>query len=161
MNGTYLNSNVTTDVYYYYYSVDQILNWYGSYLILDELNLYLVTSVSLIGFALNVVSYFILSNRSVFRPSLDLFKYLRVYSVNNAVFCLLTALGFVQFTYRIFPWTNSYWPFVYIDYIFVPVQTILYTYCSFLNIAILIDRIAIYDRNVSNWLKLSAGWVNS
>lgn len=156
MNRTHLASSVSnsTGSKVYYFTVDHILNLYGSYMILNTFNLFVVASVGFIGFILGLISCFLLSNRSVFNSSLAFYKFLRIYALNNALVCLITAFTFVQFTYRIFPWLNSYWSIAYIDFVFVPILTVLYFYCNFLNIAILVDRIAIYD---SRFPKLPAG----
>jgi hypothetical protein len=107
--------NSTNTSYSYYSSYDDLfLTVFGSTKTMDTLYLYPFTILNLVGVILNLLCFVVFCDREFDTP---LFFYLKVYTINSAVLCLVVSTQFVSSSYHFFSWVNSYW--AQVDYAFV------------------------------------------
>jgi hypothetical protein len=133
-----------------YYTVDELLiNNAGSTWFLDYFNCYGFIIVGSLGFLLNILAFLVFMDAEF---SIPLYSYMRMYCINNFLMCFLLIFNFAYVSYRIFPWSNSYWAQFYYDFIFGNVISVFYFFSSMLDIVILIDRIANFNKKVKDRL---------
>jgi hypothetical protein len=137
---------------FYFYTVDSLLTTYGSTWILDTLNMYLFTFVSVLGLVLSILSLVVFCDKDF---TIALYTYLRVYSANNIVLCFLETFNFFYTTYRIIPWSNSYWTQFYYNYILIPVSVLCYFYSGVLSVIIQLDRIGHFAKPLKRFTDFS------
>ena len=148
-NSTTINNQTTSN----YYTLDDLLTSYGSTWILDILNLYLFTVISVLSLIANLFGFIIFYNM---RNSLPLYQYLRFYCISNVVMSLASVFNFLATSYRIISWSNSFWTQAYYNYVYTAIINLSYFYSSVLDVVILLDRIAIINKLVKIYLnKLS------
>jgi hypothetical protein len=94
---------------------------------------------SLIGFVLNLFSFFILLDSEF---NILLYKYLRVYTINSAITNLVSIFLFVSSTPSVFPWSFTYEAQVYFPFIYLPIGYTGYMFGALLDMIITLDRIA-------------------
>jgi hypothetical protein len=123
-----------------YLTVDQIQEMLGSTWALDNFNFYPFVIVGPLGFIGNLFSFAVFLNKDL--ASLPFYQYMQVYTVCNAIVCLLGTFNFFSNSHRLFPWGNSEWAFTYYLHAFVDSANFLYFFNSLLNIFIMLDRIA-------------------
>jgi hypothetical protein len=133
------------------YTVDEVLSTFGSTWAMDYLNFYLFITVSIVGLLANTLSFVVFNGRDF---NLALYSYLRVYTFRNIITSFFCIFKFFGNSYRILPWSNGYWPQAYYNFILIPVTCILYFYGSVLNIFILLDRIAYFNKAVQRFFTL-------
>jgi hypothetical protein len=136
---------------YIYLTVDEVLSAFGSTWAMDCLNFYMFTIVSIMGFFMSILSFKVFNQRDF---NLALYSYLRVYTVGNMITSFVSIFNFLGNSYQILPWSNGYWPQAYFNFILIPVTCILYFYGSVLNIFILLDRIAYFNKTVNKFFTL-------
>ena len=112
----------------------------GSYLLTDELILYLITPVSILGFIFNLISLIILLDPE-FKGRV--YKYLRFYCANSILIELISSF-FVTNARRFSSISNSYYSVVYICYIFINGVDTGYFISAIAQCFIIYDRISIY-----------------
>jgi hypothetical protein len=66
--------------------------------------------------------------------------------------CFLLIFNFAYVSYRLFPWGNSFWAQAYYDFVYGNVSSVFYFFGSMLDIVILIDRIANFNKKVKERL---------
>jgi hypothetical protein len=145
------SSNISS---YTYYSLDEILTSVGSNWFLDNLNLYPLTLISIVGLILKIISFVVFLDKEFTIP---LYAYLKVFSINNTLLCLVCVINFTATTHRIFEWSNTWWAQVYYNYVFILFEALFYCYGGFivhLNVVIMLDRISFFNRRVQALLKL-------
>lgn len=142
--------NYTT---YTYYDLEYLLRTYGSTWTLDILNLTVFTAVSVIGLILNLFGLVVFLDKSEF--NIPLYQYIRVSLVANSILCLASVFNFLATSYRLIAWSNSYWTQAYYNYVYSCIINLSYFYVSVLDIVILLDRIANFDKRFKTWFKLS------
>lgn len=145
-------SNVSNSSSYYYYSLEDVLKTYGSTEFLDTFNLFPFTLIAIVSFLLNCLCFVVFMQKDF--DILPLYTYLRVYSFANIMLCLPNLLNFTYSTYRYFSWSWSYEAQFYYNLIYTPIISLSYFYGSVLDIIILLDRIATFDKRVKkimNW----------
>ena len=128
-----------------YYTIDFLLTTYGSTWILDNLNLYLFTIVSIFGLFVSILSLLVFQDKEF---NIPLYAYLRVHSINNTILSLISIFNFIYSSYRILSWSNAYWTQVYYNYIYIPLSVLSYFYSSALSVIILLDRISYFVNRV-------------
>ena len=141
MNSTNSSSNFT----YTYYTAEDVLNMFGSTLLLDVLNFYPYLVLSVIGLFLSILTLV-----ALFSPGFDMnfYKYLKVYTVNNIVNSFINLSNFLAgTTYHILPWTNSKLAIDYYVYGITCTLNICYFYGGVINIVIALDRITFFKRH--------------
>ena len=141
-----INDNQTDG---YYYMLDNLLTTYGSTWILDYLNLYVFTIISVLSLLTSLFSLIIFCNM---KNSLPLYRYMQVNCISNAVMSLVSVFNFMATSYRLISWSNSRWTSVFFNQVYTPIANLSYFYSSVLDIVILLDRIAIFNRRVKAYL---------
>lgn len=133
-------------------SVDELLTAFGSTWALDHINIYPFTFFGIVGLFLNLFGLLVFVNS---RFQLQLYKYMRVYSLVNALICLFSSFWFINISIRVFPFTNSYWTQVLSVKVLLPLTNLLYFYSGCLDVLILVERISQYNVKVKQFFKLS------
>ena len=153
MSQTISNSTDNNQTTGYYYTLDDLLTSYGSTWILDILNLYLFTTISVFSLIANLFSFIIFCKME---NSLPLNQYLRVYCISNVVLSLVSVFNFLATSYRLISWSNSFWTQAYYNFVYTPISNLSYFFSSALDVVILLERIAIFNKTVKIYLdKLS------
>jgi hypothetical protein len=99
--------------------------------------------LSTLGFITNILSFFIFRDPELTMPMYD---YLKVYSLNSSVVCLVSIAAWFALSYRWISWANAYWSIAYNCYVFNIFGGIVYFFGTYLDILITIDRIG----NITN-----------
>lgn len=144
------NSSEIMNETYTYYTLEQILEYYGSTPFLDTFNLYPFTIVAVLSVLLNTASFIIFMQRDF--DTLPLYTYLRVYSFNNIIYCLPNLLNFTYSTIRYLPWSWSYLPQFFYSFIYCPIINLSFSYANVLGIFILLDRVATFKKELKRYL---------
>ena len=131
--------------------LDYWLRFYGFPNYLEILYIYIQTPFSVLAFALNLITFFILQ-KNIFSVS-RFFKYMRFYVLNNSITSLLLISTFMGGSHRYLTFTNSFSALFYCSYFFAPIQSYLFFCSAFLEIAIVIQR-ALYFTPESRQSKL-------
>jgi hypothetical protein len=148
MNTSNLTTNTTTVPTGYYLSEDEWLTAFGSTWALDTFNFYPYIVAAWLGLALNSFSLAVFQDAEF---NIALYKYLRVYCLNNMLICLIGTGNLFFSVRRMLPWTNSYYPNAYTNYFYIPMLSILNFFGSMIDIYILLDRIGNFNRRVKSW----------
>ena len=153
MSQTFSNSTDNNQTTGLYYTLDYLLTSFGSTWTLDHLNLYLVTTISVFSFIANLFSFIIFCKMD---NSLPLNHYMRIYCISNALLGLASAFNFLATSYRLISWSNSFWTQAYYNFVYTPISNLSYFFSSALDVVILLERIAIFNKTVKIYLdKLS------
>ena len=107
--------------------------------ILDYLNFYTITPLSLISLCLNIITYRILI-RAPFLNS-QFYSYMKLYVLNGAVLSLVLMTSFIYSTRGIFEFTNSYGASLYGLYSSGFFQATLLIFSSGLEILLVLERL--------------------
>ena len=126
-----MNTDNSTQTHYL--SLDFWLSLFGSYLAFDYLYFYLVTSLSIIAFGFNLISWLVLQ-KSIFSSS-EFYRFMRVYTFNGIILSLILSTTFATTSFRLFSFTNSYTAIFYGAYFYTPLLSIFY-----LNSSLLVDN---------------------
>jgi hypothetical protein len=145
------NTNDNTTATGFYLSEDQWLTIFGSTWPLDIFMFYPYLVVGLLGIILNAYSMAVFLDSEF---TIDLYKYMRVYCLNNMAFCIFGTCNCFINTKRLFPWTNSYFTNAYSAYFYIPTASVLSFFGSMLDIFVLLDRIG----NFNNRVKARINW---
>ena len=129
--------------------LENYISIYGSTYLVDILYMYVLTPISVIAFFLNILAYIIFSKNQFSNGVI--FGYLRLYVLNNSVLSLLLITTFVNCTYRIFDFTNTYEAIFYGTYFMSPLISILYFTASLLEICIVIERSCNFSQGLFNF----------
>jgi hypothetical protein len=98
--------NTSSNQSAFYLTKDQWLTAFGSTWSLDIFMSYPYIIASILGFILNAYSLVVFQDAEF---NTALYKYLRVYCINNMAVCL-SGIGNMFFvTKRVFPWSNSFY----------------------------------------------------
>ena len=124
---------------------------FGTTKLLDNLILYLMGAISIIGFLINCLNFFILSKKTF--ESTPLFKYLKVYVANSSVVCLISSIYFIPATYNLFEFTNTYWVRVYATNIYAYLLSATYFFGSYMDIYIGLERVSNFKPNFKQQIK--------
>jgi hypothetical protein len=141
---------------YFYYSLDELLTAHGSTWILDNLNLYLFVIFGIVGALLNLFAFVIFLDAEF---TVALYGYLRVFTLNNIVMCLVSIPKFSFGSFRLASWTNSYGAQFWLNFFYSPISNLSYFYGTLLTICILLDRIANFNRHVRSWMTVPYRYV--
>jgi hypothetical protein len=133
-----------------YYTVDELLiNNAGSTWFLDYFNFYPFIVVGSLGSLLNILAFIVFMDAEF---SIPLYSYMRMYCINNFLMCFLQIFNFAYVSFRLFPWGNSYWAQAYYDFVYSNISSVFYFFGSMLDIVILVDRIANFNKKVKERL---------
>ena len=131
-------------------NLEYYISVYGSTYLVDILYMYVLTPIAVIAFFLNILAYIIFSKIQF--TNAVIFNYLRLYVFNNSLLSLLLITTFVNCTYRIFDFTNTYEATFYGTYFMSPLITILFFTASLLEICIIIERSSKFSQGLFNFL---------
>jgi len=131
----------------------------GSKLTLDSLYLYLVGPSCLIGLFLNAISYLIfLFGKDDMK--MNLFKYLKAFTLNSMVLCLLGILCIFPRTPRYFEFSNNFLSRIIRCKIISFVGYTLVLYSNLLSIVIILERVSLYSSKIKKIMhKLSTNGI--
>ena len=130
-------------------NLEYYISVYGSTYLVDILYMYVLTPIAVIAFFLNILAYIIFSKIQF--TNAVIFNYLRLYVFNNSLLSLLLITTFVNCTYRIFDFTNTYEAIFYGTYFMSPLISILYFTASLLEICIVIERSCNFSQGLFNF----------
>jgi hypothetical protein len=108
----------------------------------NQMLLITLLPIGFFGFILNVSSFIILKNRDF---ELNVYGYIRVYTLNSSLICLLTSTRFIYKSHHFFKFSNTFTAQNYGSKFFVPIMNILYFFGSSLDILLTIDRMIIFS----------------
>jgi hypothetical protein len=135
-----------------YYSLDFILtNFAGSTWNTDNFNFWPFVTLGPVAMLLNLLAFLILQNSDF---SIDLYKYMRVYTANNALFSLLITFNWTNASIRIIPWTNSQLAQIVSVYFLINASNVIYFFGNIIDVLMLFDRIAIFKKKIKTVLKI-------
>jgi hypothetical protein len=100
--------------------------------------------ICLVGLILNIVAFTVYRSKEF--NELPVWEYLRVYTINSALICLLISTQFLNKSYRSFAFSNSEWTVRYHIHFFLPMIHILTQYQSNLDILLSLDRIVLFTQ---------------
>jgi hypothetical protein len=141
-------SNATVPVIY---ELGALWDRYGQTKLMNYITSISYTTVGPIGTFFNIISFLILRDKEFVGAQYD---YLKVYTVNSALVCLVTSFFLFVNTARFLPWTNTYIGRAYNAFVYVPIANTGYFYGTFLDIANTLDRIS--KLKVKNFCNFSA-----
>jgi hypothetical protein len=124
------------------YLTEEFYQKIGSTWIIDSINLYLVSPTGFAGFLLNLASFGIMLK--INQSTTKLYIYLRYYSLNSALMCLIGAFTFVSSSPRYFPYFTNYYAMFYKCRIFNFVGASFYFFGNLLDILIALERLCIF-----------------
>jgi hypothetical protein len=101
---------------------------------------------------LNALAFFVLQDPEL---NIDLYKYMRVYMVNNTILSLMLTFQWINACFRVISWTNSELGQKLAIYFIGNTANVYYFFGSIIDIFMLLDRIAIFKKGVKNAMKLS------
>jgi hypothetical protein len=133
----------------FFLSKDQWLTIFGSTWSLDMFMSYPYIIASILGFIFNSYSLAVFQDAEF---NIDLYKYMRVYCVNNMAVCLFGAGNCFFATKRLLPWSNSYYTSAYSSFFYIPMMNVHNLNGSLIDIYILLDRIANFNNRVKAWI---------
>ena len=136
MNATEANNDSNSE---YFLAKEFWFDQVGSSIFLDSLYVYLYAPLCLLGFILNMLSYFIFLKRDF--QILSTFNYLRVYTISSALLCLVLGTYFVCQSHVLFQFTNSYGSMLFGCYFYGPFIATIYFFNSFMDVYISLERI--------------------
>jgi hypothetical protein len=135
-----------------YFSKDFWLTQYVSTWLFDSIYLFAMTPIGLIGFVLNLLSFYVLMQKEFDRIN-EIYVYFRVITINSAILNLLQASLFTSMTYRYLEFTNSFEALTYGSQVYLPVTNLLYLFGSCLDICISLQRCSIFIAKLKVLLK--------
>ncbi len=128
----------------------------GSTWTLDGLYAFLLTPVSFAGLILNLTSIYLLFKINI--SSTRLYKYLRMYTVNSALICLILGFSFISWSPRFFPYFTEYYAKIFRCYLYNPLINTLFFLGNLMDIILsnlLIARINIFLDNLTQTIETS------
>ena len=138
-----LNLNQTEMILYY--------QRIGSSWLIDGIYTFLAAPFGFMGFILNLVSLFIFYSINI--KQTNLYIYLRFYSINGSLICLLSGLIFLSNCPRYSPYYLSYFWRFFRAYIYTMVYTTLYFIAILFDILIAFDRLAIFYKQIRGYIQ--------
>jgi hypothetical protein len=148
MNST---QNKTSD-YLSFYTLEYILeNFAGSTWITDTFNVWPFVVLGPVAITLNAFAFLVLRNTQF---TIDMFKYMSVYMANNAILSLMLSFQWINSSYRVIPWTNSYMGQALAIYFMGTTANVLYFFGSLIDVFLLLDRIAIFKPHIKRFFIL-------
>ena len=125
----------------------------GSTLLLDSVYIFIITPIGLIGFFLNLFSFYIL--RKIKIDQTMLYKYLAFYALNGSIICLLVSLTFTCYSPRYYPFYLSLTSRIIRAFIAPLISTIFYFVCNILDIFVALERLSIFVKTFRPLNKLN------
>ena len=140
-----LNLNQTELILYY----EKI----GSTWLTDSIYTFLAAPFGFMGFILNLFSLFIFYSINI--KQTNLYIYLRFYSINGSLLCLVCGFGFFCMAPKYSSHYLAYFWRFYRAYIYSMFYTTLYLIAVLIDIVIAFDRLAIFYKQIQKIIKLN------
>lgn len=137
-----------------YSNKDFWLSQFGSTWLLDSLFLFVISPLALIGFVLNLFSFFILRHKEF--NKINIYSYFRAMSISSSLLNLMQATLVTTSTFRYFEFSNSNEAIFYATCIFLPVSNIFLLFGSTLDICLSLDRCSIFVPKLKKFFKYSS-----
>jgi hypothetical protein len=136
-----LSSLLTNDNLSYSIVYKQLLAQFGS-TYFTEVLFVLTTFISIIGLCLNLITIGVLFGEKF--KSKKLFDYIKFYVINSTAICIISLPGLLMGKQFVF--TNQPYGPYFLCYIYGPLLDAFYVFSSLIDVAILLDRIALFTR---------------
>ena len=114
----------------------------GSTWVIDGFYLAVISPIGLIGFILNLVSFGVLCKVKI--KETKLYQYLKIYSLNSSLICLICGLLFTTYSPRYFPDFTNYLVKIFRCRVYGYGMLSLFFFNNLIDILIIIDRISIF-----------------
>ena len=134
-----MNSTTSNQTLVFYMTKEQWINYLGASILIDQTNLYFLTPFSLIGAALNLLSFIVFSQKDF--NSINLCSYLKILTLNSLAVNLLQSTVPFFASYRFFEFANTAKMVNYYSYFYFPFISVTYTFGNIINIIINLERI--------------------
>ena len=125
-----------------YYVTDSLLIRIGSTLILDSFHLFVILPLGLIGFVWNIYNFIIFFKINI--KQTKLYSYLKVYSINSSLLCLIVSSTFISFSPRYLNIFKYYFSRIHRCFLLSYTVSTLYFIGNMLDIIIVFDRLSIF-----------------
>jgi hypothetical protein len=142
--------NITFDTITYQ-SLDQWYNLFGFKFYRQVLYLVFIP-ICLIGVVLNILTFIVFKKRDF--AEIPVYEYLRFYTINSGLICLLLSTEFMNVCRNFFSFSNSEWVVRYWGNFFIPVVQALSLYESLLDILLSIDRLILFTNGFNFYKQL-------
>ena len=129
---------------------EQFLRRIGSSIELDSTYLFLISPIAVIGFLLNIISLVGLFKIRV--RGTVLYNYLRIYTINSVILNIIAVGSICTYAPRYFDGSITYFSRVYRCIIFNYVSTTFYFFGNVMDILIVLERIAIFNKKVKKYI---------
>ena len=126
-----------------------LLERVNSTIVLDSLYLFIITIIELIGALLNAVSFITLFK--IKKSNKVIYKYLRVYTLNTSICCVISMLAFYSYSPRYFEFALEYGARIYRCIILNFVGTTLYFFSNMLDVVISLERLSLFITPLKNF----------
>jgi hypothetical protein len=123
----------------------------GSTWLTDGIYTFLAAPFGFMGFILNLFSLYIFYSIKI--KQTNLYIYLRFYSINGSLLCLVCGFGFFCMAPKYSPHYLAYFWRIYRAYIYSMVYTTLYFIAVLFDILIAFDRLAIFYTQIQKFIK--------
>lgn len=147
-NSTWLNYNSThapnetnTTTPIEYLSLRDQLAMFGFYYLVDILVTAFYIPTCFIGSFLSIICVIVFYSREF---KLPMYIYLRLYSIANTIIALVSIYSALTTPIQLIPWANSPAANYYVAYVYCPIMNLSYFFATVLDIAMLMDRIALF-----------------
>jgi hypothetical protein len=125
----------------------------GSTWINDSFYMFLILPLALFSFVTSFVTFCVFMKRD-FNKML-LYKYLRVFTLNNTMLSLIGSLCFITYCQRYVPFGSTLIPRIYRCKITNYVLNTLYFYGNILDVVIVFERLSKFDKRVESFVNYS------
>jgi hypothetical protein len=106
--------------------------------------------VGSLGFLGNILCFVVLLSKDF--ATMPMNSYLRVYSVNSCLICLLSSIIFIGNTKRLFPALNCFGTLAYFLWVYIPGVYGLQVMAQLLDIVVTMDRIGFFNYRVKAFM---------
>ena len=149
-----MNSSTRNQTIVFYLTKEQWITFFGSSILIDQINLYFLTPLSLIGAVLNLLSFIVFSQKDF--SSINLCSYLKILTLNSLAVNLLQSTVFFFTNYRFFEFTNTVQMVNYYSYFYFPFISVTYTFGNIIAIIINLERIFQAKKRADYFKKLNS-----
>lgn len=130
--------------------IDYLLYVIGSSRVSDAIGLFLIPIIIIIGITLNIIGFLVLYIDKEFNSNLYLF--LKAHFFNSVITNILGILvPFVTAHHYLTQFSNSWFAFMYLNQIAVPIINTAYFYGNILDVWMALDKVGIFSRSVTKF----------
>lgn len=135
------STNDTENITHEYATLRDQLAGFGFYYLTDILVTAIYIPTCFIGSFLSLICVVVFYQRDF---KLPMYAYLRLYSIANTLLALVSIYSALTTPIQLFPFFNSQASNIYVSYVYEPIMSMCYFFTTVLDIAMLMDRIAIF-----------------